>query len=176
MAEKRRIRELLRAINIEVVKIENGAFKILENIEKESYLPGRSLDDKAVLSIIFAMRKYGRQVDIDKILCYAYTNKQKIKSGYKILKKTEIFKEMETRIMAAEIVKSKSKLLGLKPKVKEAAELIARNFTKHCIEEGKKPATIAGVSFFMAIDNFGDLHSDSDDVWTRISGAVSIGV
>ena len=61
--------------------------------------------------------------------------------------------------MPADIVvaSASSKHLGLKPEVKKAAELIARNFTKHCIGEGKKPATIAGVSFFMAITNFGDL-------------------
>lgn len=56
--------------------------------------------------------------------------------------------------------------------MKKAAELIAKNFTKHCIEEGKKPATIAGVSFFMAITNFGDLFSDTDKTWLLISEVV----
>ena len=78
--------------------------------------------------------------------------------------------------MPADIVVLKSQQLGLKPEVKKAAELIAKNFTKYCIEEGKKPATIAGVSFFMAITNFGDLESDSDKAWHLISNVVRIGV
>jgi hypothetical protein len=49
--------------------------------------------------------------------------------------------------------------------VKKAAEMIAKNFTENCIGEGKKPATIAGVSFFMAIMQYGDPKDDSDQVW-----------
>jgi transcription initiation factor TFIIIB Brf1 subunit/transcription initiation factor TFIIB len=115
------------------------------------------LDTKAVLSVTIAMKMNGKKADIPKMLVYAETTKEKVSSGYKVLKKTEIFSEIETRTMPADIVVTSSKHLGLKPEVKKAAELIARNFTKHCIGEGKKPATIAGVSFFMAITNFGDL-------------------
>ncbi len=67
--------------------------------------------------------------------------------------------------MPADIVESKSKLLQLSPEVKKVAELIARNFTDHGIEEGKKPATIAGVSFFMAIMKQKGRSNDIDQIW-----------
>jgi len=53
----------------------------------------------------------------------------------------------------------------LQPEVKKAAEIIARNFTENCIEEGKKPATIAGVCFFMAIMKVKGRTNDVESVW-----------
>jgi len=64
----------------------------------------------------------------------------------------------------------------LKPEVKKVAELIAKNFTENCIEEGKKPATIAGVSFFMAIMKGKDRPNDLEPVWRKISEVVGIGI
>jgi len=37
----------------------------------------------------------------------------------------------------------------VKNEVKKAAITVAENFTKMCICEGKKPATLAGVAIFM---------------------------
>jgi transcription initiation factor TFIIIB Brf1 subunit/transcription initiation factor TFIIB len=45
------------------------------------------------------------------------------------------------------------------------AETIAKNFIKHGVEEGKKPETIAGVSIFMAMTNFGAQSKDAENVW-----------
>ena len=78
--------------------------------------------------------------------------------------------------MPADIVRNKSQQLELQPEVKKAAELIAKNFTDHCIEEGKKPATIAGVSFFMAMMKFKGRPSDVESIWRSISEVVGIGV
>ena len=78
--------------------------------------------------------------------------------------------------MPADIVVAKSQQLGLQPEVKRAAELIAKNFTEHCIEEGKKPATIAGVCFFMAIMKVKGRQSDTEQIWRQISEVVGIGV
>lgn len=85
--------------------------------------------------------------------------------------------QIETRIMPADIVASKSQQLGLKPEVKKAAEIIAKNFTDHCVEEGKKPATIAGVSFFMAIMKVKtEKHIDVEHTWRSICDVVGIGI
>lgn len=111
------------------------------------------------------MLKHKRKPDVNQMIKYARTTKQEVSTCYKRLKKEPMFQQVETRIMPADIVVAKSQQLGLQPEVKRAAELIAKNFTEHCIEEGKKPATIAGVCFFMAIMKVKGRPSDTEPIW-----------
>ena len=60
--------------------------------------------------------------------------------------------------------------------MKKVAELIAKNFIDNGIEEGKKPATLAGVSIFMAIMKSKDKPHDIEPIWKSISDVVGIGV
>ena len=60
--------------------------------------------------------------------------------------------------------------------MKKVAELIAKNFFNNGIEEGKKPATIAGVSFFMAIMKSKGKPHDIEPIWKSISDVVGIKV
>lgn len=87
-----------------------------------------------------------------------------------------MFHQVETRIMPVDVVTSKAGVLGVLPEVRQAAQQIAKNFTDHGIEEGKKPNTIAGVSFFMAIMKVKGRSSDVESVWRQISETVKIGV
>ena len=60
--------------------------------------------------------------------------------------------------------------------MKKVAELIAKNFIDNGIEEGKKPATLAGVSFFMAIRKSKSRSNDTEPVWRSIADVVKISV
>ena len=60
--------------------------------------------------------------------------------------------------------------------MKIVAELIAKNFIDNCIEEGKRPATLAGVSFFMAIMKVKGILNEIEPIWRSISDVVGIDV
>jgi transcription initiation factor TFIIIB Brf1 subunit/transcription initiation factor TFIIB len=113
------------------------------------------MDVKVAISLIFACRQTGRSVKPDALIRYLRTTPKEISNSYKELKKTRQFKQIETRIMPEDKVKealSSSKLNfapDVKAHVKKAAIVVAQNFIKQCVAEGKKPATLAGVAIFM---------------------------
>ena len=94
------------------------------------------------------------------------------------LKKLEKYIPWDTRIMPEDEVNNNYRALNLKPEVLQAARKIAKNFVLHGIEEGKKPRTIAGVCFFMAIMKTAD-HANSNNenlILSEISKVVNIEV
>ena len=69
-----------------------------------------------------------------------------------------------------------AKKLGLKHEVQLAAQTIAKNFFELDVKSGSTPETIAGVSIFMAITNFGAQSKNAENVWLQISEVVDITV
>ena len=120
---------------------------MLKVCEFEEILKGRSLGAKVVTSLVVSLRKHQRSLDMNRMIEYANTTKSEVNSCYKRLKRHDLFQELETRIMPNTIVNQKAHLLSLQPEVKRLALLIAENFVNNNVEEGKKPATIAGVCF-----------------------------
>lgn len=144
-------------------------------IEAGEYLKGRGIDAKVTISLVMSMRKSKRKPDVNQILQYARTTKEEVSTCYKKLKKIpDLFPD--TRIMPADIVAAKADKLGLHYAVKEAAIQIAKNFVQNSVEEGKKPATIAGVSIFMAMSKLRNRSTDTESTWKAISEIVGISV
>ena len=81
-------------------------------------LKGRCLDAKAATSLVMAMLINKREPDYVKMIRCARTSEEEIRDCYKLLKEEPIFKEPETRIMPADIVRNKSQQLELQPEVK----------------------------------------------------------
>lgn len=63
----------------------------------------------------------------------------------------------------------------VKNEVKKAAITVAENFTKMCICEGKKPATLAGVAIFMIALKLKTHPTEPEQLLQEISDAVKIG-
>lgn len=110
---------------------------------------GRSLEAKVAVSLFFACRRAGRQIKPDALEKYLRTTKVEISRCYKDLKKTRRFGEVQTRIMPVDKIKDAFFKLNLHPDVKKAAIIVADNFNKKSLCEGKKPATIAGAALYM---------------------------
>jgi transcription initiation factor TFIIIB Brf1 subunit/transcription initiation factor TFIIB len=66
--------------------------------------------------------------------------------------------------MPVDKVKDACLKLNYNPDVKRAAIIVAENFIKESICEGKKPATIAGVALFMVTQKLKHRPNESDQI------------
>lgn len=112
---------------------------------------------------------------MEAIARYARTRQQEISRCYKDLKKIPPFGDVETRIMPVDKVKDACLKLHFSPDVKKAAVVVAENFVKYAICEGKKPATIAGVALFMVSLRLKTRQNETELLLNEISSAVEIG-
>ena len=127
------------------------AKEMLYRIENAKVLKGRSIDSKVALVIFMTARNLKRPKKPKEIMEYIRTSEYEINQCYKVLQKANIFQPFETRLLPADIVDKEGTKLGLAFDILEAAKRTAIKFKEEGVCEGKKPATIAGASLFMAI-------------------------
>jgi transcription initiation factor TFIIIB Brf1 subunit/transcription initiation factor TFIIB len=71
---------------------------MLFRIEEHKVLKGRSVDAKVALVIFMAARNLKRPKPINEIIDYIRTTHHEINNCYKVLKKSNIFPELDTRL------------------------------------------------------------------------------
>ncbi len=172
---QRRISQIAEALHLKTADIIEPAKYYLKEIEVEKLLRGRSLEAKVAISLLFAGRRAGRSLKPEMLAKYARTRKEEINRCYKDLKRTPQFGDVQTRIMPVDKVKDACLKLNYHPEVKKAAIIVAENFIKMSICEGKKPATIAGAALFMVCLRLKTRPTESELLLAEISSAVEIG-
>jgi len=146
---------------------------MLFRIEEQKVLKGRSVDAKVALVIFMAARNLKRPKPINDIIDYIRTTPHEINNCYKVLKKSNIFPELDTRLQSSDIVQKACNKLELSHPVCGAAKLTADNFKEHGICEGKRPNTIAGASLLL-VTSLAKFEKDRVEL-EDIAKAVSIG-
>jgi transcription initiation factor TFIIIB Brf1 subunit/transcription initiation factor TFIIB len=80
------------------------AKEMLYRIEEERVLKGRSIDSKVAMIIFLIARNLKRPKNVEDITKFLRTSKQDVNNCYKVLKKSNIFPWLETRLQPADIV------------------------------------------------------------------------
>ena len=126
------------------------AEQYFKEIVLENLLPRRSLDAKVAISLLFSCRQIGRSIKPDSLARYVNAEVSEISQCYKDLKKNSPkFQGVQTRFMPVDKLKEVFTKMRVEPDVRKAALIVAENFVKNGVQEGKRPATIAGAAWLI---------------------------
>ena len=159
----KKITELSAVLNLHQQDFLKKSKEMLYRIEEEKVLKGRSIDSKVAMIIFLIARNLKRPKNVEDITKYLRTTKQEVNNCYKVLKKSNIFPWLETRLQPSDIVNQSASKLNLSHEVKQLAMKTADNFRDVGICEGKRPPTIAGASILI-IASLKKIDIDIDDI------------
>jgi transcription initiation factor TFIIIB Brf1 subunit/transcription initiation factor TFIIB len=94
----KKITELAAVLNLHQQDFLKKSKEMLYRIEEEKTLKGRSIDSKVAMIIFLIARNLKRPKNVEDITKYLRTTKQEVNNCYKVLKKSNIFPSIETRL------------------------------------------------------------------------------
>ena len=172
---RRKIKQVAEALNLNQSKVRADSYNLFEEIEKSQELKGRSLEAKVAIVIFMISRRFKRDIKIHEIKDYTFTTDKEIAKCYKRIKNSQIG-NVDTRKKPSDEVKKVCMKLKYVEEVQRAAVIVADNFIKHNICEGKKPGTIAGCSIYISLLKMRNPPDNIDECLHNISLEVNIGV